>query len=65
MRYEGSPVITPPLSRRRMTPPTAVQNSYTSIVRDHGRYEEEEENGMRENEQSSRGQNNFWKVAAV
>ena len=31
MRYEGSPVITPPLSRRRVTPPTPVQNSYTSF----------------------------------
>ena len=40
MRYEGSQVITPPLSRRRMTPPTPVQNSYTSLMRDHGRYEE-------------------------
>ena len=40
MRYEVSTVITPPLSRRRMTPPTPVQNSYTSLVRDHGRYEE-------------------------
>ena len=34
MRYEGSPVIAPPLTRRRMTPPTPVQNSYTSFVRD-------------------------------
>ena len=42
MRYEGSPVIALPLSRRRMRPPTLVQNSYISFVRDHGRYEEEE-----------------------
>ena len=41
MRYEGSPVIAPPLSRRWMTPPTPAQNSYTSFVTDHGRYEEE------------------------
>ena len=41
MRYEGSPLIALPLSRRRMTPPSLVQNSYTSFVRDHGRYEEE------------------------
>ena len=41
MRYEGSLVITLPLSRRTMTPPTPVQNSYTFFVRDHGRYEEE------------------------
>ena len=41
MRYEGSPVMAPPLSRRRMTPPTPMQNSYTCFVRDHGRYKEE------------------------
>ena len=40
MRYEGSPVKAPPLSRRRMTP-SPVQNSYTFFVRDHGRYDEE------------------------
>ena len=39
MRYEGSAVKAHPLSRRRMTPPTPMQNSYTSHVRDHGRYE--------------------------
>ena len=41
MRCEGSPVITPPLPTRRMTPPTLVQNSISSFVRDHGRHEEE------------------------
>ena len=41
MRYEGSPVKALPLSRRRMTPPTPMQNSNTSCVRDHGRYVEE------------------------
>ena len=41
MRYKGSPVKAPPLSRRRVIPPSPVQNSYTSFVRDHGRYEEE------------------------
>ena len=40
MRYEGSPVIAPPLSRRRMTPPTLCKIR-TSFVKDHGRYEEE------------------------
>ena len=34
-------MIAPPLSRRRTTPPTPLQNSYASFVRDHGRYEEE------------------------
>ena len=41
MRYEGSPVKAPQLSRRRMTPPTPMQNSYTFFVRDHRRFEEE------------------------
>ena len=31
----------PPLSTRRMTPPTPVHNSYTSFLRDYGRYEVE------------------------
>ena len=38
MSYEGLPVKAPPLSRRRMTPPTPVQNSYTSFERDQGSY---------------------------
>ena len=40
MRYEGSPVKALPFSRRRMTPATLMQNSFSSCVRDHGRYEE-------------------------
>ena len=31
----------PPMTRRRMTPPTPMQNSYTSFERDQGSYEEE------------------------
>ena len=66
MRYEGSPVKAPPLSRRRMTPPTPLQNSYTSFVRDHGRIRSGmAEDGFREKEQSSRGHNSFWKEATV
>ena len=30
MRYEGSPVKAPPLSRRRVMPPTPQQSSYPS-----------------------------------
>ena len=41
MRYEGLPVKAHPLSRRRMTPPTPVQNSNTSFEREQGSYEEE------------------------
>ena len=41
MRYEGSPVIAPPLSKRRMTPPTPLQNSYASFEGEQGSYEVE------------------------
>ena len=34
MRYEGSQGKAPPLSRRRMTPPSPMQNSYTSFERE-------------------------------
>ena len=41
MMYGGSPVKAPPLSRRRMTPPTPVQNSYNSFEREQGSFEGE------------------------
>ena len=41
MRYEGSPVIAPPITRRRMTPPTPMLNSCTSLDGKQGSYEEE------------------------
>ena len=41
MRYEGSPVKAPPVSTRRMTPPSPVQNSYASFEGEQGSYEEE------------------------
>ena len=41
MRYEDSPVKAPPPSRRRMTPPTPLQNSYSSVEGEQGHYEEE------------------------
>ena len=41
MRYEGPPVKAPPITRTRMTPPTPMQNSYTSFERKKGSYEEE------------------------
>ena len=50
MMYERSPVKAHPHSRRRMTPPTPLQKSYTSHVRDHGRYEEEEGRGWKARE---------------
>ena len=37
MRYEGSPLKALPLSRRRMTTPTPVQDSYNSFEREQGR----------------------------
>ena len=41
MRYEGSQGKAPPITRRRMTLPTPVQNSYTSLERVQGSYEGE------------------------
>ena len=41
IRYEGSPVIAPPLSRRRMTPPTPVQKPHAPFEGEQGSYEEE------------------------
>ena len=41
MRYEGSQVKALPITRRRITPPTPVQNSYTSFERKKASYEEE------------------------
>ena len=40
MRFEGPQVKAPPLSRRRMRPPTPLHNSYSSF---------EEEQELREN----------------
>ena len=39
MRYESSQVIALPMTRRRMTPPAPVQNSYTFCEREQGSYE--------------------------
>ena len=41
MRYEDSPVKAPPPSRRRMTPPTPLQNSYSSFEGKQEHYEVE------------------------
>ena len=39
MRYEDSPVKAPPLCRRRMTPPTPLQNSSSSFAAGQGHHE--------------------------
>ena len=44
MRYEGSQVKAPSITRGRMTPPTPLQNSYTSFEREQGSYEGEGRN---------------------
>ena len=41
MRYEDSPVKALPPSRRRMTPPTPLQNSYSSFEGEQEHYEVE------------------------
>ena len=43
MRFEGSPVKAPPLSRRRMTPPTPLQNSYSSFEEEQGHFDVEDQ----------------------
>ena len=36
IRDQGSRVKTPPITRRRMTPPTPLQNPYTSFEKEQG-----------------------------
>ena len=38
MRFEGSQAEAPPLSRRRMMPPTPLQNSYSSFEEEEGEF---------------------------
>ena len=52
MKYEVSPVKAPPPSRRRVTPPTPLHNSYASFVREQGRYEVEEDHIWRAREKA-------------
>ena len=40
--FEGSQVKAPPLSRRRMMPPTPLQNSYSSFEEEQGHFEVED-----------------------
>ena len=48
MRYEGSQVKAPPITRRRKTPPAPLQNSYTSFERE----QEEEGRGWNARERT-------------
>ena len=43
MRYESSQVTAPPLSRRRMMPPTPLQNSNDTTEEEQGRFEVEDQ----------------------
>ena len=43
MRFEGPQVKAPPLSRRRMRPPTPLQNSYSSFEEEQENFEVEDE----------------------
>ena len=43
MRYESSQVKAPPQSRRRMRPPTPLQNSNSSFGEEQGRFEVEDQ----------------------
>ena len=43
MRFESSQVKAPPLSRRRMMPPTPLQNSYSSFEEEQGHFAVEDQ----------------------
>ena len=43
MRYESSQVKAPPMSRRRMTPPAPLQNSYASFEEEQRHFEVEDQ----------------------
>ena len=43
MRFEGSQVKPPPLSRRKMMPPTPLQDSYSSFEEEQGHFEVEDQ----------------------
>ena len=43
MRFEGPQVKAPPQSRRRMMPPTPLQNSYSSFEEEQGHFEVEDQ----------------------
>ena len=43
MWFEGPQVKAPPQSRRRMVPPTPVQNSYSSFEEEQGHFEVEDQ----------------------
>ena len=60
MRYEGSQVKAPSITRGRMTPPAPMQNSYTSFEREQGSYEGRGWNA-RERNKSSQEPNSTWK----
>ena len=42
-RFEGPQGKAPPLSRRRMMPPTPLQNSYSSFEEEQGHFETEDQ----------------------
>ena len=64
MRYEGSQVKAPPMSRRRMTPPTPLQSSYTSFDGEQVT-KGKAGDGVREKEQSLQDRNSIWKEVTV
>ena len=62
MRYEGSQGKAPPITRRRMTPPTPMQNSYTSFEWEQGSCEAEGRGwNARERTILVRTKQYFWK----
>ena len=43
IRFDESQMKAPPLSRRRMTPPTPLQHSYSSFEEEQGNFEVEDQ----------------------
>ena len=61
MRYEGSQVKAPPLSKRRMMPPTLRQNSYASEKGSRRVTKWKTGDGVREKERSLQERSSTWK----
>ena len=65
MRYESSQVKAPPMSRRRMMPPTPLQSSYSSFEEEHNHSKWTTRCGVRETEQLLQERNGIWKKVKI
>ena len=65
MTFESSQVKAPPLSGRRMMPPTPLQNSYSSFEGEQVHFEVEDQIGVRVTERLLRERSSTWKKVKV